>query len=48
MKIEWLVVNVTAVRSPDREEHAILGGILAGRCFDQLRPYVGWGTHFVV
>ena len=31
MKIEWLDANVTAVRSPDRAKHAILGVILAGR-----------------
>ena len=29
MKIGWLVTNVTPVRYPDREEHAILGVILA-------------------
>ena len=28
MKIEWLVANVTAVGSSDREEHDILGVIL--------------------
>ena len=33
MKIEWLVTNVTAVRTPDRAERAILGVILAGLCF---------------
>ena len=33
MKIEWLVGNVTAVRSPDRAERAILKLILAGRSF---------------
>ena len=31
MKTEWLVADVTAVRSPDRAERAILGVILAGR-----------------
>ena len=31
MKKEWLVANVTAVRSPDRAEHAILELILAGQ-----------------
>ena len=31
MKIELLVANVTAVRSPDRAECAILGVVLAGR-----------------
>ena len=34
MKIEWMVTDVTAVRSPDRAERAILGVILAGRFFD--------------
>ena len=33
MKIEWLVSDVTAVRSFDRAEHAISGVILAGRFF---------------
>ena len=28
MKTEWLVANVTPVRSPDRAKHAILGMIL--------------------
>ena len=37
MKIEWFVVNVTAVRSLDRAEHAILGVILAGHFFGQSR-----------
>ena len=31
MNIEILVTNVTAVGSPDREEHTILGVILTGR-----------------
>ena len=33
MKIEWLVTDVTAVRSPDIAERAILGAILAGALF---------------
>ena len=33
MKKEWLVTNVTAVRSPDRAERAILKVILAGQYF---------------
>ena len=33
MKIEWLVTDLTAFKSPDREEHAILGVILAGLSF---------------
>ena len=33
MKIEWLVTNVTAVRSPDRAERASLKVVLAGRFF---------------
>ena len=35
MKIKWLIADGTAVRSPDREEHAILRLVLAGRCFAQ-------------
>ena len=31
MKIEWFVTNVTAVGSPGRAEHAILGVILVRR-----------------
>ena len=30
MKIEWLVANMRAVGSLDRDEHAILGVIVAG------------------
>ena len=30
MKIEWFVIYVTPVGSPDRAERAILGVILAG------------------
>ena len=37
MKIEWLVTDVTAVGSPGRAEHAVLGGILAGRVFGQIQ-----------
>ena len=33
MKKEWLVTNVTAVRSPDRSERAILKVILADHFF---------------
>ena len=33
MKLEWLLTNVTAVRSPDKAECAILGVILAERFF---------------
>ena len=33
MTLIFLVANVTAVGSPDRAEHAILGTILAVRCF---------------
>ena len=32
------MTNVTAVRCPDRAEHAILEVILGGRLFGQLRP----------
>ena len=50
MKIEWLVTNATAVRSPDRAECAILGVILAGRVladpgrFVVTEPLCGVGT----
>ena len=33
MKMKWFVANVTAVRSPDRSERAILKVILAGHFF---------------
>ena len=33
MKKEWMFTNVTAVRSPDRAEQAILKVILAGHYF---------------
>ena len=46
--MEWLVANVTAVGSPGREERAILGVILAGRCFGKFRPYLFSGGHFVI
>ena len=48
MKIEWLVVDVIAVGSPDRAERAILEVVLAGRCFGQFRPYLLSGSHLVV
>ena len=32
MRIKWLVMDITAVGSPDRAERVILGMILAG-CF---------------
>ena len=40
MEIEWLVTDVTAVRSPGKAEGPILGVILAGRDFGQFRPYL--------
>ena len=48
LKIEWLVANVSAVRSPDRSEGAIMEVILVGRCFGQFRQYLWSGSHFVV
>ena len=39
MKIEWFASNVTSVESPDKEECAILGVILAS-VFDQSSPYL--------
>ena len=51
MNIEWLVTNVTGVRSPDRAEPAILGVVLAGRFFGLIQavfvgkePLCGIGT----
>ena len=38
MKKEWLVTDVTAVRSPDKAERAILGVlVLAGRFFGKIQ-----------
>ena len=48
MKIKWLVANVTAVRSPDRAERAILEVVLAEGCFGKLGPYLSSGSHFVM
>ena len=33
MKIEWLVIDVTAVGYPDTTEHAIWGVVFAGNLF---------------
>ena len=38
MKIKWLMGDVTAVGSIDITERAILGVILTGHFFCQLRP----------
>ena len=48
MKIEWLVVDVTAVGSLDRAERAILGVIVAGHDFSPSRSCLRSGSHFVV
>ena len=48
MKIEWLVIGVTAAGSPDRAERAILSVILNGRCFGQFRIYLWSERHFVM
>ena len=48
MKIKWLIDDVTAVRSPGIAEEAILGLILAGRCFGQFRSYLWSGSYFVI
>ena len=44
MGTEWLVANVPADRSPyimdTIAERAILGVILAGRCFGSFRPHL--------
>ena len=47
MQIEWLVADVTSVRSPDRAESAILGVILAGRVFGQSWSFL-WSVSNVV
>ena len=46
--VERLVTDVTAVRSLDRAERAILGVIIAGRGFGQSRSYLWSLSHFVV
>ena len=46
MKIEWLVTNVTAVRSTDKAEHVILGMVLAERCFANSGRICGRGATF--
>ena len=46
MKIEWLVADVTTVRSPDRAERAILGMILD--VSGQFRLLLWSGSHRVV
>ena len=48
VKIEWLVANVTAVRSLDRAERDILGVIIAGRGFGQSRSYLWSGSQFLM
>ena len=48
MEIEWLVADVTNIRSRDRAEHAILGVILAGRIFGQFRLYLWSGSYFAM
>ena len=48
MKMEWLVTDVTAVRSPGKAEHVIFGVILAGRVFGQFRTYLRSESHFVM
>ena len=48
VKIEWLVADVTAVGSLDRAERAIVGVIVAGRVFGQIRSFLWLGRHFVV
>ena len=48
MKIKWLVIDVTAVESPDRAERAILGVILSRQVFGQFRPCLWPGSNFMV
>ena len=40
VKIEWLVADMTAVRSLDRAERAILGVLVAWRVIGQSRSFV--------
>ena len=40
VKIEWLILDVMAVRSPGRAERAILELMLAGRVFGQSRSFL--------
>ena len=51
IKIEWLVADVAAVRSPDRSECVILGGYFSRALFLQIqavfvagKPFCGEGT----
>ena len=44
MKSKWLAAKITAVGSPDIAEHAILGVILAGRCFANSGHICGQGA----
>ena len=46
MKIKWFVNNVTAVGSPDRAEHAIMGMILAVRFFLPIQAVFAVGGQF--
>ena len=48
MKIEWLVIDVTAIGFLGKAERAISGGILAGRIFGKFRIYLWSGTPFVM
>ena len=48
VKIQWLVVDVTAVGSVDRAERAILRVIVAWRAFGQPRWFLWSGSLFVV
>ena len=48
MKIDLLVVDVTAVGSRAREERDILRVIVAGRVFGQSRSCLWSGSLFVV
>ena len=48
MKIEWIVTDGSAVRSPDRPEHAILEVMLAGRFVGKFRPHLWSFGHFVM
>ena len=48
MKIEWLVIDVTAVRCSDRAEPAVWAVVSARLFFGQFRSFLMLGSHFVV
>ena len=47
IKIKWLVADVTAINPLTGQNMLFWGVILAGHVFDQFRPYLQTGRHFV-